>query len=204
MSVENEPEAVEVRRPARELTEAQKLLRSTIAMREALHPKEKTRSEKAIEFISYKTKPVNLKMLGQRAGLCMQGINIGEQEQLLFFDDTYALEVFNIQANQVVGNLPINSYQLKCMLIAESKLFVGLTTGEIVMYDPFTLELIDKANTYRHSMPNSMVLQSAGTLLVGMTSGSLEVFSFGQNSIQSANPVVNEIKVPFAGEIYSM
>lgn len=155
-------------------------MRSTLAMREALHPRERSRSEKAIDFISYKSKSVILKTLGQRAGLCMQGISLGEREQLLFFDDTYALEAYNIQANQVVGSLPINSYQLKYMLIAESKLFVALTTGEIAMFDPFTLERLDKANTYRYAMPYSMVLQSAGTLLVGMSNGSLEVFSFSQ------------------------
>lgn len=66
------------------------------------------------------------------------------------------------------------------MLIAESKLFVGLTNGEIAMYDPFTLERLDKTSTYRYAMPYSMVLQSSGTLLVGMSNGSLEVFSFSQ------------------------
>jgi len=40
----------------------------------------------------------------------MQGISLGEQEQLLFFDDTYQLEAYNIQAKEVVGKLPINSY----------------------------------------------------------------------------------------------
>jgi len=64
------------------------------------------------------------------------------------------------------------------MLVAESKLFIGLATGELYMYDPFTLEVLAKTATYRYAMPYSMVLQSAGTLLVGMSSGSLEVFSF--------------------------
>ena len=64
------------------------------------------------------------------------------------------------------------------MLIAETKLFIGLDTGEIKMYDPFTLEFLDKVNTNRHAMPMSMALQSAGTLIVGMTNGTLEIFSF--------------------------
>ena len=65
------------------------------------------------------------------------------------------------------------------MLVTESKLFIGLSTGEIVMYDPFTLEKLGKAATNRQiAVPMSMVLQSTGTLLVGMANGSLEVFSF--------------------------
>lgn len=90
------------------------------------------------------------------------------------------------------------------MLIAETKLFIGLDTGEIKMYDPFTLELLDKVNTNRHAMPMSMVLQSAGTIIVGMTNGTLEVFSFQQRTISPTNHIVNEIKVPYSGEIYSI
>ena len=44
------------------------------------------------------------------------------------------------------------------MLIAESKMFIGLATGEIYMYDPFTLEILAKVSTYRGSMPYAMVL----------------------------------------------
>lgn len=90
------------------------------------------------------------------------------------------------------------------MLAVESKLFIGLATGEIYMYDPFTLELLAKVATCRYATPYAMVLQSAGTLLVGMNTGSLEVFTFAQQSLLAANPVVNEIKVPYAGEIYCM
>ena len=110
--------------------------------------------------------------------------------------------MFNTQAKEVVGSLPISSYILKCMFVAETKLFVGLNTGEIHMYDPFTLERLDKAVCARNCTPVAMTLQSSGTLLVGMSCGSLEVFSYQQRSLQAANPVSNEIKVPYAGEIY--
>lgn len=191
-------------KPKQLTLEGQRLLQTTLAMREALHPREKTKAEKAIDFIPWKAKPTILKLLGQRAALCLQGINLGEQQQILFFDDTYKLEAFNIQENQVVGSLPINSYQLKCLLIAETKLFVGLTIGEIHMFDPFTLERLGKVEFFRNALPSSMALYKSGSLLVGTSNSSLEVFNFSQQTIQTANPIVNEIKVPYTGEIYSI
>ena len=44
------------------------------------------------------------------------------------------------------------------MLAVESKLFIGLATGEIYMYDPFTLELLAKVATCRYATPYAMVL----------------------------------------------
>ena len=48
----------------------------------------------------------------------------------------------------------------------------------------------------------SMVYQQDGTILVGMANGTLEVFTFQQSSLTPANHIVNEIKVPYANEIY--
>ena len=64
------------------------------------------------------------------------------------------------------------------MLVVESKLFVGMMTGEINMYDAFTLEKLDKTTTHRGAMPMSMAKQSTGTLIMGMSNGTIEVFSF--------------------------
>ena len=65
-------------------------------MREQLHPKNWPKHEQTIDWIRRKVKPIVLKTHGQRAAQNLQGINIGEQEQLLFFDDTYQVEVYNI------------------------------------------------------------------------------------------------------------
>jgi len=90
------------------------------------------------------------------------------------------------------------------MLCGESKLFIGLSTGDIFMYDPFTLEMLGKTDTNRKAIPVAMVLQSTGTLLVAMHNSTIEVFSFQQSKILPANHINNEIKVAFAGEIYSI
>ena len=108
----------------------------------------------------------------------MHCASIGEHESLLFFDDTYKMEVYNIASKEIVGSLPYSSFQVKCVLVAESKLFIGMSTGEIYMYDAFALELLDKTTTCRQATPISMTMQSTGTILVGMSSGSLEVFTF--------------------------
>ena len=64
----------------------------------------------------------------------------------------------NIALNETVGSLPYSSVSIKCVLVADLKLFVGLSTGEIAMYDLFTLELLDKAATNRQATPVSLVL----------------------------------------------
>lgn len=83
-------------------------------------------------------------------------------------------------------------------------MFIALAIGEIHMYDAFTLEKLDKVAMNRHATPISMTLQCGGTLLAGMSNGTLEVFSFQQRTIKPANLMYNEIKVPYAGEIYSI
>ena len=70
-------------------SEATKLLQSTLAMREQLHPREESLAEQVVDFVRRKVKPQVLRTLGLRAGQSMTGINIGEQEKLLFYDDTY-------------------------------------------------------------------------------------------------------------------
>ena len=72
------------------------------------------------------------------------------------------------------------------------------------MYDAFTLEKLDKVAMNRYATPISMTLQVGGTLLVGLSNGTLEVFSFAQRTLTQANRMNNEIKVPYAGEIYNI
>ena len=153
-------------------------------------------------YVERKVKASVIKLLGPRAAQSLQLVAIGEQEPLLFFDDTYELHAFNTVSQDAVGKLPHSSMQVKCVLAAETKLFVGLSTGEIAMYDPYTLELLDKAATSRQAVPMAMTLQSAGTLLAGMQNSTIEVFSFQQSRLLPANHLNNEIKVPYAGEIY--
>ena len=131
-------------------------------------------------------------------------VSLGERESLLFFDDTYELKVYNLNSKEIAGTIPWSSNQIKCIYIAESKLFIGLAIGEIVMYDAFTLEKLDKVAMNRNATPNTITLQCGGTLLVGMLNGTVEIFSFAQRTITQANRMNNEIKVPFAGEIYSI
>ena len=90
------------------------------------------------------------------------------------------------------------------MLIVETKLFIALDIGEIQMYDPFTLEKLAKVTTNRYAMPLTMTLLSTGTLLVGMSNGTLESFTFHHSTIKPSNPLANDIKVPYGGEIYSI
>lgn len=72
------------------------------------------------------------------------------------------------------------------------------------MYDAFTLEKLDKVAMNRYATPIAMTLQCGGTLLAGMSNGTLEVFSFHQRNISKANAMNNEIQVPYCGEIYSI
>ena len=95
--------------------------------------------------------------MGGRAALNLQMIDLGESEALLFFDDTYELKVYNIAQQDMVGTLPFNSFHMKCMLIAETKLFIGLP-GEIHMHDPFTMEKLAKTSTSRSATPLSMTM----------------------------------------------
>ena len=145
------------------------MINSTLAMRDKLRPpKGLSRAEETIMRISRKVKPKILKELGPRAAQILQAICVGEQEPLLFFDDTYQVLAYNIKSKEIVGNLPYSSFQVKCMLCSESKLFVGLNTGEIIMYDALTLELLGKADTNRQAIPITIASQSTGTLLIGM------------------------------------
>ena len=82
--------------------------------------------------------------------------SLGEQEPLLFWDDTYEMQVYNTVMKQKVGTLPHSSFLLKVMLCIETKLFVGTSSGEIFMYDAFTLELLGKVSTNRQAVPLSM------------------------------------------------
>ena len=110
-------------------------------------------------------------------------ISLGECESLLFFDDTYELQVYNLVSKEIAGTIPWSSHQIKCIYIVESKLFIALAIGEIHMYDAFTLEKLDKVAMNRYATPISMTLQCGGTLLAGMSNGTLEVFSFHQRNI---------------------
>ena len=131
-------------------------------------------------------------------------VSMGERESLLYFDDTYELKIYNMVTKEIAGTIPWSSNQIKCIYINESKLFIALAIGEIQMYDAFTLEKLDKVAMNRYATPISMTLQCGGTLLAGMSNGTLEVFSFQQRNITQANAMNNEIKVPYAGEIYSI
>lgn len=91
--MESEPnEPIEVK----QLSAAQILLKSTMEMREQLHPRERPKNYDAIDFIRRRVKPSVIHSLGPRAAQNLQMIALGERESLLFFDDTYELQVYNL------------------------------------------------------------------------------------------------------------
>ena len=135
------------------------LINSTLAMREKLRPlKGLSLAEETIMHIGRKVKPKIVKELGPRAAQILQTFCVGDQEPLLFFDDTYQVIAYNLKSKEVVGNLSHSSFQVKCMLCTESRLFVGLSTGEIIMYNAFTLEKLGKADTNRQAIPLTITL----------------------------------------------
>ena len=94
---------------------------------------------------------------------------------------------------------------MKCTLVAESKIFFGMTFGAVWMYDAFSpYAKISQIPMYDNAIPSSMCIESPGRLIVGLANGSIELFKFDQEGIKGAYPVGNKIKVPQAGEIYDM
>ena len=95
---------------AKHLTAAQILLQSTIEMREQLRPIALPMAEQTIIYIGRKVKPTIVKELGPRAAQILQTISLGEQEPLLFFDDTYQVLAYNMISKEIVGNLPHSAF----------------------------------------------------------------------------------------------
>jgi hypothetical protein len=65
-----------------------------------------------------------------------------EQESVIIVDDTYAILAVNTRTKKIVNKIQIGSSVLKCSLVAEACLFLGLTSGAVQMYDAYTLELV--------------------------------------------------------------
>ena len=60
---------------------------------------------------------------------------------------------------KVIKKIPIGSSVLKCSLVAETCLFLGLATGLIQMYDAYTLEFVAQTETVYHVPPSAMILK---------------------------------------------
>ena len=63
---------------------------------------------------------------------------------------------------------------LKCSLVADGCLFLGLNSGLIQMYDAYTLDLISDYPLIGNSQPTAMILKEAGILMVATVNGTFE------------------------------
>ena len=80
--------------------------------------------------------------LNLRSGTQLNMISDTEQENVVIVDDTYAIFAVNTRTKEIVKKIPVGSSVLKCSLVAEACLFVGLTFGTVQMYDAYTFDLI--------------------------------------------------------------
>ena len=97
----------------------------------------KTKIAKTLDVVCKRSQAATLFELGNKAALHLNSVTLGERESVLIVDDTYELRVIDQNTKQVVHTFPITSTQIKCTLVAGSKLFIGLTSGAVWMYDAF-------------------------------------------------------------------
>ena len=166
----------------------------------------KTKTEKTLDLISKRGQAETVCELGNKAGLHLASISrLGERDATLLVDDTYEMKVIDQSTKEIIHNFKITSTQVKCIQVAESKIFFGLSFGAIWMFDAYSpFEKIGQVALYDNAAPSSMCIESQGKLIVGLANGSIEQFKFDQEGIKSVYPVGNKIKVPQAGEIYDM
>ena len=146
----------------------------------------KTKTEKTLDLISKRGQAETICELGGKAGLHLTNISQhGERDATLLVDDTYEIKVIEQTSREVIHTFKLTSTQVKCMHIADSKIFFGLSSGAIWMYDAYPpFEKIAQVSMYDNAVPSSMCIESPGKLLVGLANGSIEQFKFDQEGIR--------------------
>ena len=70
-----------------------------------------------------------------------------EQDSIVIVDDSYSLIALNTSTRKQFKKINVGSSVLKCSLVAEACLFLGLTSGMVQMYDAYTLDFIAEVQT---------------------------------------------------------
>ena len=69
----------------------------------------KTKLEKTTDYMHKRSNATNVLNLGNKAGLHLNQIKLGEREQALIVDDTYELKILDQETKKVVHTIPIPS-----------------------------------------------------------------------------------------------
>ena len=152
----------------------------------------KTKLEKTTDYMHKRSNATNVLSLGNKAGLHLNQIKLGEREQALIVDDTYDLKILDQATKKVVHSIPIPSTQIRCSFVHESVFFLGLSFGVIQMYEAFPpYTKLGHVSLYDNVEPSTMISLSPGCLLVGLANGAIELFDITAESIKAQYPVAN-------------
>lgn len=120
----------------------------------------------------------------------------------ILVDDTYSLTAVNAGTGKVTGRVPVTSSNVKCVMADHVFLIVGLTTGEIQLYDAVTLEFLHQVQTIS-GVPTAIASFENGILTVGTSLGTIEQFQYSRDKL---DPLIlgpgNQTTVLNAGEIF--